>query len=545
MKMPKLRAALFLWLILSLLIAPVAMVGCSDDDDDKKSSQVDDDTKDDTKTSTIEVTVGGTSTSESVEFTADGAWTAEITTGADWLNADKLSGEAGKVTLQLSFSANDSDLSRMATIVVTTSTQSITITVSQEQLYADGAREDVMLQGFYWDSQKVTGWQKLTTQYADDIAKSFTCVWLPPSASAEGGNTVGGNNVGYHPRQWNDQNSCWGTAADLKTLISTLHNVGVKVIADVVINHRSGDTGWGNFTTDDFGDYGTFQLDASHICSNDEMNDPSQCSDPNWLGTAKGNPDSGENWGGARDLDHMSDYVQQDCIAYLSWLKGEFGYDGWRYDFCKGFAGKYVGKYNDASDPYLSVGELWDGSYDVVNAWIQATGYKSMAFDFPSKYDALNNGLAKGNYSSMSWLNLDDNVRRPAGLIHHSKTDVYAVTFVDNHDTYRDDSKYTGDVASAYAFILSAPGVPCVFWPHWQDKNYKTAIENMIAARKSVGLTNKSSVTVTAVATYYEARAIGRRGELICRIGANAPTSVPDGFEEACSGSGWVFYVKK
>ena len=91
--------------------------------------------------------------------------------------------------------------------------------------------------------------------------------------------------------------------------------------------------------------------------------------------------------------------------------------------------------------------------------------------------------------------------------------------------------------AEAAAAALTAAGL--------NPDDYKTAIENMIAARKSVGLTNKSSVTVTAVATYYEARAIGRRGELICRIGAKAPTSVPDGFEEACSGSGWAFYVKK
>lgn len=39
-----------------------------------------------------------------------------------------------------------------------------------------------------------------------------------------------------------------------------MHAKGVKVIADIVINHRAGDTGWGNFTKDDFGTYGTYQL---------------------------------------------------------------------------------------------------------------------------------------------------------------------------------------------------------------------------------------------------------------------------------------------
>lgn len=107
-----------------------------------------------------------------------------------------------------------------------------------------------------------------------------------PSASAEGGDAVGGSNVGYHPRQWNNQNSCWGTASDLRTLISAMHAKGVKVIADIVINHRAGDTGWGNFTKDDFGTYGTYQLTTDHICANDEINTDKSAGA--WYGKAKG-----------------------------------------------------------------------------------------------------------------------------------------------------------------------------------------------------------------------------------------------------------------
>ena len=138
---------------------------------------------------------------------------------------------------------------------------------------------------------------------------------------------MGGSNVGYHPRQWNNQTSCWGTAENLKSLIATLHHNGVKVIADIVVNHRAGNTGWGNFTTDDFGTYGSFQLTADHICRDDEMNTDKSAG--TWYGTAKGAKDTGENWNGARDLDHTSAYVQQDIVAYLNWLHGEWGYDGW------------------------------------------------------------------------------------------------------------------------------------------------------------------------------------------------------------------------
>lgn len=398
--------------------------------------------------------------------------------------------------------------------------------------------EDVMLQGFYWDSQKTTGWTQLADQ-ADDIARSFTLVWLPPSASAEGGNEVGGNNVGYHPRQWNDQNSCWGTAADLKQLIATLHSHGVKAIADIVINHRAGDTDWGNFTADDFGTYGSYQLTAANICSDDEINTDPAAGD--WRGKATGAPDTGENWGGARDLDHTSAYVQADCEAYLAWLKGEYGYDGWRYDFVKGYGGRYVGIYNEASQPYLSVGEYWDGSYDKVAAWIEATGRRSMAFDFPMKYAALNDGLAKNDYSKMAWRE-DNATWRPAGMIHHHKYRGLAVTFVDNHDTYRDDNKFTGYVEQAYAFILSSPGVPCVFWPHWQSTS-KQHIEQMIAARREAGVHAESDVTVTVMDKYYESLAVGHHGRLITRIGFASPRDVPEGYHLAAGGNNWWMYV--
>lgn len=402
--------------------------------------------------------------------------------------------------------------------------------------------QDVLLQGFFWNSQQQTGWAQLLPA-VNEIGQNFTGIWLPPSANPEGGYTVGGSNVGYHPRVWNDQNSCWGTADNLKTLITAFHNKGVKVIADIVINHRAGYTDWANFSPDNFGAYGSYQLTLADICRNDEVNtEAGAATFRATYGMATGANDTGENWSGARDLDHTSANVQNDIKAYLNWMKGEMGYDGWRYDFVKGFEGKYVGIYNDASQPWLSVGEYWDGNYDAVKAWLAATGYKSMAFDFPQKYAALNNGLAKNNYANMAWKE-NGTTPRPAGLIHNSSTNRYAVTFVDNHDTYRDDNKYTGNVAQAYAFLLSAPGVPCVFWPHWVGN--KTVIKSQIAARRVAGVTSQSNCEVVRSSTYYESRTEGKNGTLICRIGnvATMPKTVPDGYFRACGGNNWAFYL--
>lgn len=407
------------------------------------------------------------------------------------------------------------------------------------------ASTDVLLQGFEWNHQVENSWVALAGE-ADQIASSFSLVWLPPSSEGEGGNTVGGSNMGYHPRTWNNQNSCFGTADQLRGLIAALHERGVKVIADIVVNHRAGATGWGDFTADDFGDYGSYQLTGAHICSGDEIN--TTCTDAHWKGTGTGGADTGENWDGARDLDHGSEYVQQDVVAYLKWLKGEMGYDGWRWDFVKGFGGEYVGLYNKETAPYLSVAEYWDGSYDAVKGWLSATAsadapseYRSMAFDFPAKYAIFNEGLGKTDWGKMSWQDLDEREWRPAGLIHHGSTRKYAVTFVDNHDTYRDGSKYTGDVLQAYAVLLSSPGIPCMFWPHWRSN--RVVIDKMIAVRRAVGLTSESEVRVTQRTSYYESEGVGTAGTLLCRVGRNAPQDPPTGYTVALKGSNWALYT--
>lgn len=381
---------------------------------------------------------------------------------------------------------------------------------------------DVMLQAFYWDAQSECNWNSLNNQ-STEIAANFDLVWLAPSAKSSG--------VGYHPEQLSNQNSNWGSSSELKTLISSLHNKSRKVIADIIINHRGNSSNWTDFYGDNFGSYGSFQFGAGNICCDDE------CLSNGY--TAYGAKDAGYETncnasGGycaARDLDHSNTYVQNATKAYLKWMKNEMGYDGWRYDLVKGYLGCYTKMYNEAGAGYMSVGEYWDGDYNKVVNWINATDKTSTAFDFPGKYSAFNNGLAANNFSSMV------SGGAPCGLA-GSAYKRYAVTFVDNHDTYRDGSKYTGDIPQANAFILSAPGIPCVFWPHWTA--YKAAIKSMIKFRKACGIHSESASTAVAGSGYYQCTTIGTKSTLICRIGK---LSTPTGYKIACSGTNWAFYV--
>lgn len=397
---------------------------------------------------------------------------------------------------------------------------------------APSQSDAVMLQGFYWDSNSTTSWNKLY-QISGDISGNFDIVWLPPSAFSSGG-------TGYMPKLWSNQNSSWGTKDELHRLIKALKDNNCRSMADIVVNHRDTKSTWIDFYEDDFGAFGKFLFTPKYICNNDEA-----VTGGHLAASQAGAADTGENFDGARDLDHTNAYVQDAVKAYVKWMKNVMNYDGWRYDMVKGFSGSYINGYNAAGGAYLSVGEYWDSNYNAVMSWINATGKTSTAFDFPMKYAALNNGLANNDYAAMTWN--DGTIPRPAGLIHSSQSNRYAVTFVDNHDTYRDGSKYTGDVLKANAYILSSPGIPCIFYPHWRDN--KEAINAMIKARKSVGLHNESDVRVQNTSGYYKAYSIGTCGEMLTYIGASesswasdAPSG--DGWVKACSGNGWAMYTK-
>lgn len=375
--------------------------------------------------------------------------------------------------------------------------------------------QDVMLQAFYWDSYADSKWTNLSSK-TTEIAPIFSLVWLPPS-----GNAQSSNSMGYAPIWWFDQNSAFGTKAELKALNTALNSRGAKPVADVVVNHRNGATSWTDFPTETWNGV-TYSMGPAQICSTDEVaNEPGQ-PDPT------GAPDTGEDFNGARDLDHLSAIVRNNIKGYMAYLKNEMGYGGWRYDMTKGFSASFVNEYNNAAGAYFSVGEYFDGNYDLVKAWINNCSNNSTSFDFPLKFK-LNAAMWNGgmDLTQLVWL-ANGTTPQPAGLIHHPDTKRYAVTFVDNHDTYVTGSpnKFSGNVPAAYAFLMGSPGVPCVLLAHWNA--HKTAIFNMIAARRAVKLHSESAVAVLQYTNnLYVSNATGLNGNLIVKIGSgsyNAPS---------------------
>ena len=413
---------------------------------------------------------------------------------------------------------------------------------NQDPLYSSSvpsACPDVMLQGFYWDSNQdkyygCTRWWNLQ-QEAEEISSYFDLIWLPPSALSSGG-------VGYHPKQYSNQNSDWGQRGELEYLIKQLHDGGTKVIADMVVNHIEGKDGWCSFYEQDFGEYGYFQVDGSYISQDDEMKwDADEYCRGKATGAWEDGYDGESNYGSARDLAHGEEKVRQLCRAYAKWMVNVMKYDGFRYDYCKGFHMSHVDDYNANAGAYFSVIEYYDGNRDVLCDRIKDANENTLAFDFGMKFNVLNDGIAQFDYAKC---------KSPNCLIGMGKGK-WAVNFIDNHDTFErgNGCDFGGDAMSdamrdrllqANAFILSMPGVPCLFYPHW--KKYSAELKPMILARKAVGVHSESAVSDEIIGNGYRAVVTGTKGSLILELG-DACSSQPWGYSEVAAGPGYKMYI--
>ena len=382
----------------------------------------------------------------------------------------------------------------------------------------------VMMQGFAWDSYADSRWSVLEAQ-ADELGEYFDLLWVPNSGYC---GTMQ-NNMGYHPMYWFRHEGAFGSEQQLRSMIQTLRQKGVGVIEDVVINHRVGTSNWCDFPSETW-QGSTYQLGLADICQDDE------CAKNGYKPT--GAKDTGEPWNYARDLDHTSQNVQQNVIGYERFLLNDLGYVGFRYDFVKGFAPRYVGLYNSTTQPTYSVGECWDGVTTIKN-WIDGTKtdgvIQSAAFDFPMKYninDAFSNGGNWGKLNNQCLTSLEG-------------YDRYSVTFIDNHDTYRTDgdggAPLKANIEAANAYLLTMPGTPCVFLRHWQM--YKTPIKKMIFVRRAAGITNQSHVAMRyAHSNGYVLKVDGTKGGVMLILG-NPPGVDYSGYQKATEGENYALYV--
>ena len=411
---------------------------------------------------------------------------------------------------------------------------------------------DVILQAFYWDSYDGT---KATTKYgrtrwidhingtngsnAVEMGQWFDMIWLPQLSKSTGG-------MGYLPTNYSNLDSDLGTQRRLGELISIFHQNGARVMADIVINHAVAGQGWCDYNqTYNFGEYGSFKPDGSYICNTDEMNTKAPTTDCRGYATGAADDGYGDeaNYPDGRDWDHTSTQVRDMFKAYLKWLHNVVKIDGVRYDYCKGYHNSHIDEYNRAAETYFSVMEYWDGNVNTLQSRLADAGWNTTTFDFATKYTAFNNGIASDYYQGL----------KGAGLPGAGKSR-YAVTFVDSHDSFqRDNNELCGEgnsmslcrdkVLQCNAYMLSMPGVPCVFWPHWVT--FKDEIKAMINARYKAGVHSESAVSDETGNGFYKATITGTNGSIRLLLGPNSGyDSTPQGYTLASKGVNYGVYYK-
>jgi len=322
----------------------------------------------------------------------------------------------------------------------------------------------VIMQAFYWncpgnEAQDGNWWNYLSGKVAGLQATGFTALWLPPAYKA-----AEAQSMGYDPYDFYDlgdfnqkggTKTWFGNKAELMALIATAHAAGMQVYADMVINHNSGGdatevnpidgkTRWTKFTPVS----GIFPRNwpCFHPSSYESYDDMA--------------------FGDMPDLCHRDPNVYTQMIAVAQFLIEQVGFDGFRFDFVKGYGPwmvkaiaeiRYLNKAGEGFKPFC-VGECWD-SDRTIDDWLSAANSfmdnPVSAFDFPLHYRLKQ--LCDGYGYSLSGL--------AQGGVINAETPASAVTFVDNHDTTRDpQNAILNDKMLAYAFILTHEGYPCVFW---------------------------------------------------------------------------------
>ncbi|KAH0456337.1 hypothetical protein IEQ34_014244 [Dendrobium chrysotoxum] len=370
----------------------------------------------------------------------------------------------------------------------------------EEAAFADGGvirnGREILFQGFNWESHKSDWWVNLEKKVSDLAESGFTSVWLPPATHSV-------SPEGYLPQNLYSLDSSYGSELQLKVLLQKLSQHKIRAMADIVINHRVGTTqGHG-------GAYNRFD----GIPMSWDEHAITSCSG------GLGNQSTGSNFPGVPNIDHTQPFVRKEIINWLIWLRENLKFQDFRFDFAKGYDANFVKEYVKQSKPIFSVGEYWDScSYSsasqldynqdshrqrIIN-WIDKTGGLCAAFDFTTK------GILQEAMKGELW-RLRDPQGKPPGVVGWWPS--RAVTFIENHDSGSTQGHWpfpSDHIMEGYAYILTHPGIPTVFYDHFYDWG-KSIHDQIMDVRRHQDIHSRSTIRILESHSNLYAAIIGEK----------------------------------
>ncbi|MBR3326705.1 MAG: alpha-amylase [Atopobiaceae bacterium] len=357
-----------------------------------------------------------------------------------------------------------------------------------------------LLQGFSWYlPDDGTHWSRLAEKATDMAGKGITAVWLPPAyKGAAGGSDVGyGVYDLYDLGEFDQKGSVrtkYGTRDEYLRCIEALHGAGLRVMADVVLNHRMGADAcewvravevdpqdrrraitderevevWTKFTFPGRkGAYSDFAWDwhcfhgVDYNAAKDEhaifLFEGKQW-DQN-VTSSLGNYD----YLMGCDVDLMYQPVYDELLRWGVWYVRTTGVDSLRLDAVKHMERTFYLRWlNDVQEQVgrelFAVGEYWESGLGELEGYLGPERVMSL-FDVFLHFRLHDASCSDGEFDLAK---IFDGTLVQADPVH-------AVTFVDNHDTQTGQSLQSSVAAwfkpMAYALILlREAGYPCVFY---------------------------------------------------------------------------------
>lgn len=389
-------------------------------------------------------------------------------------------------------------------------------------------KNGVMMQYFEWNlpnDGKLWVHLKEDAKHLHDIG--ITSVWIPPAYKADEQQDEGYAVYDLYDLGEFDQKGTvrtkYGTRHELEEAVAALHENGISVYLDTVMNQKTGADytekfmacevdpenreqvigapveveGWTGYSFPGRGDkYSPFKWHWYHFSGTDQVYETGKRAIYLIQGEGKKWSEGVDGENGNydflifNDVDFDHPEVVEEMKRWGIWISQTLNADGMRLDALKHIKNAFIADFMHSvrasrGKEFYAVGEYWSGDFESLEAYLDAVDHQIDLFDAPLHFK-LFTASQQGRDFDMRTL-LDDTLVQ--------KYPTLAVTFVDNHDSQR-GSSLESQVKSwfkplAYGLILlMKEGYPCVFYGDYysmkgEGSPHRAVLDILLDARHS------------------------------------------------------------